>query len=61
MLWLVTITAPVVWDDVRWDVLSRFHVELARGSGALSELPLALNSRSYIHLFRGELGERLLH
>ncbi|HEX6619659.1 MAG TPA: LuxR C-terminal-related transcriptional regulator, partial [Solirubrobacteraceae bacterium] len=28
---------------------------LARGIGALSELPLALNSRTYIHLFRGEL------
>ena len=55
MLWLATITAPVVWDDARWDVLSRFHVALARSSGALSELPLALNSRVYIHLFRGEL------
>jgi DNA-binding CsgD family transcriptional regulator/tetratricopeptide (TPR) repeat protein len=55
LLWLVTITAPVVWDDARWDALSRRHVELARDSGALSELPLALNARSYIHLFRGEL------
>lgn len=55
LLWLVTITAPVVWDDARWEVLSRFHVELARSSDALSELPLALNSRVYIHLFRGEL------
>jgi DNA-binding CsgD family transcriptional regulator len=55
LLWLATITAPVVWDDGRWEVLSRRHVELARNSGALSELPLALNSRSYIHLFRGEL------
>jgi DNA-binding CsgD family transcriptional regulator len=55
MLWLATITAPVAWDDARWDVLSSFHVALARSSGALSELPLALNSRVYIHLFRGEL------
>jgi DNA-binding CsgD family transcriptional regulator len=55
LLWLVTTTAPVVWDDVRWEALSRRHVELTRSSGALSELPLALNSRSYIHLFRGEL------
>jgi hypothetical protein len=30
-------------------------VELTRSSGALGELPLALNSHSYIHLFRGEL------
>ena len=56
LLWLVDITAPVVWDDARWDVLSERHLELARIRGALSELPLALNSRGYVHLFRGELG-----
>jgi len=55
LLWLVTITAPVVWDDARWEVLSSRHVELARRSGALSELPLALNSRIYVHLFSGDL------
>jgi DNA-binding CsgD family transcriptional regulator len=55
LLWLVTITAPVVWDDTRWDALSERHVHLARGTGALGELPLALNSRAYLHLFRGEL------
>jgi DNA-binding CsgD family transcriptional regulator len=55
LLWLVTITAPVVWDDARWDELSRLHVELARATGALGELPLALNSLSYVHLFKGEL------
>jgi DNA-binding CsgD family transcriptional regulator len=56
LLWLVDITAPVVWDDRRWDVLSERHLQLARTCGALSELPLALNSRGYVHLFRGELG-----
>jgi DNA-binding CsgD family transcriptional regulator/tetratricopeptide (TPR) repeat protein len=56
VLWLVDITAPVVWDDACWDVLSARHLELARTRGALSELPLALNSRGYAHLFRGELG-----
>jgi len=56
LLWLVDVTAPVVWDDARWDVLSERHLELARTRGALSELPLALNSRGYVHLFRGELG-----
>ncbi|MBV9417805.1 MAG: AAA family ATPase [Solirubrobacterales bacterium] len=56
LLWLVDITAPVVWDDARWEVLSERHLELARTRGALGELPLALNSRSYVHLFRGELG-----
>jgi DNA-binding CsgD family transcriptional regulator len=56
LLWLVDITAPVVWDDAAWDVLSERHLELARSRGALSELPLALNSRGYVHLFGGELG-----
>jgi DNA-binding CsgD family transcriptional regulator len=37
-------------------VLSARHVQLARGTGALSELPLALTSRAYFHLFAGELG-----
>jgi DNA-binding CsgD family transcriptional regulator/tetratricopeptide (TPR) repeat protein len=54
-LWFAAFTAPVVWDGACWDALSRQHVDLARNSGALSELPLALNVRSYIHLFRGEL------
>jgi DNA-binding CsgD family transcriptional regulator/tetratricopeptide (TPR) repeat protein len=55
LLWLAATTAAVVWDDAAWEGLSGRHVELARSSGTLSELPLALNSRSYIHLFRGEL------
>jgi ATP/maltotriose-dependent transcriptional regulator MalT len=36
-------------------VLSNRHIELARGAGALSELPLALSSRAYKLLFAGEL------
>jgi DNA-binding CsgD family transcriptional regulator len=56
LLWLATITAPVVWDDRRWETLTKLHVDLVRSTGALSELPLALNSRAHLHLFRGELG-----
>ncbi|HEX3313046.1 MAG TPA: AAA family ATPase, partial [Streptosporangiaceae bacterium] len=41
-LWLACVVALHLWDDERWDVLSRRYVELARGVGALSELPLAL-------------------
>jgi DNA-binding CsgD family transcriptional regulator/tetratricopeptide (TPR) repeat protein len=52
---LACIAALQLWDDARWDVLSRRHVELARKAGALSELPLALNSRAYLQLFAGEL------
>jgi DNA-binding CsgD family transcriptional regulator len=54
-LWLACIAALHVWDDGRWDVLSKRHVELARQVGALGELPLALSSRVYLLLFAGEL------
>ncbi len=54
-LWLASVTALHLWDDQKWDTLSSQHVELARGAGALSELPLALSSRAYMQLFAGEL------
>jgi DNA-binding CsgD family transcriptional regulator len=54
-LWLACVAALHLWDDGRWDVLSRRHVELAREVGALGELPLALSSRAYLLLFAGEL------
>jgi DNA-binding CsgD family transcriptional regulator len=56
-LWLsVAAGAMRIWDHDLMDVLSARHVRLARGTGALSELPLALTSRAYFHLFAGELG-----
>lgn len=54
-LWLASIIAADVWDDESWYVLSARHVQIARDAGALSELPLALNSRILVHLFTGEL------
>jgi DNA-binding CsgD family transcriptional regulator/tetratricopeptide (TPR) repeat protein len=54
-LWLACVAALHLWDDERWDVLSRRYVELARTAGALSELPLALSMRAYLLLFTGEL------
>jgi DNA-binding CsgD family transcriptional regulator len=53
--WVAGIVARYVWDDGSWDVLSDRHVELARSVGALSELPVALNSRAMMLLFAGEL------
>ena len=47
--------ARYVWDDHSWHVLSDRHVRLARSVGALSELPVALNSRAFMLLFAGEL------
>jgi DNA-binding CsgD family transcriptional regulator len=54
-LWLAAVVALRLWDYDRWDVLSVRHVQLARETGALSELPLALTSRAYVLLFAGEL------
>jgi DNA-binding CsgD family transcriptional regulator len=55
-LWLACVAAVHLWDDERWDLLSGRYVELARGAGALSELPLALSMRAYMLLFTGDLG-----
>jgi DNA-binding CsgD family transcriptional regulator len=53
--WLACVSALHLWDDENWDTLSERHVQLARAIGALSELPLALSSRIYLHLFSGDL------
>jgi DNA-binding CsgD family transcriptional regulator len=53
--WVAGIVARYVWDDDSWQVLSDRHVTLARSVGALSELPVALNSRAFMLLFAGEL------
>ena len=39
----------------RWETISERHVQIARETGALGELPLALTQRVYVHLFAGEL------
>jgi DNA-binding CsgD family transcriptional regulator len=54
-LWLATESALHLWDDSHWDFLSRRYVDLAYQAGALSELPLALSTRSYMLLFGGDL------
>ncbi|WP_370063733.1 AAA family ATPase [Mycobacterium sp. MAA66] len=53
--WVAGVVARHLWDDHAWQLLSDRHVELARRVGALSELPLALNSRAFMLLFAGEL------
>jgi DNA-binding CsgD family transcriptional regulator len=55
LLWLACVVALHLWDDERWDMLSGRYVELARMTGALSELPLALSMRVYMLLFAGDL------
>jgi DNA-binding CsgD family transcriptional regulator len=53
--WIAGIVAPHLWDDERWHLLSKRHVQLARGVGALSELPLALSLRAFTMLVEGDL------
>ena len=54
-LWVASTVAPDMWDDESWRVLATRHVEVARATGSLAELALALNSRVVVHLFSGEL------
>jgi DNA-binding CsgD family transcriptional regulator len=54
-LWLACVMASHVWDDGRWELLSRRYIHLVRQLGALAELPLALDRRIRPLLFAGEL------
>jgi DNA-binding CsgD family transcriptional regulator len=54
-LWLACVMASHVWDDERWELLSRRYIQLVRELGALAELPLALDRRIRPLLFAGEL------
>jgi ATP/maltotriose-dependent transcriptional regulator MalT len=53
--WLAAATAASLWDDGDWDLLTRRHLQLAREAGALAALPLALDTRTVVHLFTGDL------
>ena len=53
--WLATVSSVHLWDDALWEAISERHVQIARETGALAELPLALSQRVYAHLFAGEL------
>ena len=54
-LWLAGPAAVDLWDDETWDVLATRQVQLARETGALTMLPLALNQRIAAHVLAGEL------
>jgi DNA-binding CsgD family transcriptional regulator len=53
-LWLACVTAIHLWDEESWRVLADRYVQLARHSGALTALPLALNHRAGCHVHAGE-------
>ena len=59
-LWLVggragAIVALELWDDESWHALAARQVQVARDTGALVHLRLALNYVASTHLFAGEL------
>jgi hypothetical protein len=55
-LWVACHAAGLMWDYESWDVLSARQVQVAVDAGALTVLPIALNTRAGVHLFAGELG-----
>ena len=46
--------AVLVWDYRSWDVLSARHIKLICDADAVIALPIALSTRSAVHLFAGE-------
>ena len=52
---LAQMAAMAVWDFDSWVVLSTRHVELARASGALAPLSIALNGRGQVATQCGDL------
>ena len=53
-LWLACHTAYELWDDQTWLAFSERLVELGREAGALTELPIALDSLAAARLFAGD-------
>ncbi len=53
--WPAAIAAASTWDDESWDVLTRRHLAVARRTGAVRALPLALHTRASFQLLRGNL------
>jgi DNA-binding CsgD family transcriptional regulator/tetratricopeptide (TPR) repeat protein len=54
-MWLAAVVASDLWDERAWDRLTSRHLKIVRDAGALSALPLALNTRAYVDLFAGDL------
>src|SRR5206468_747644 len=59
-LWLCPVVQEAaiheLWDDDAWDALSARSVGLARETGALTTLPVALPHLAGVHLHRGDFG-----
>jgi DNA-binding CsgD family transcriptional regulator len=55
-LWLACRLAQDLWDDELWYVLATSGVRVARETGALSMLPMALTYRAALHVHAGAFG-----
>jgi DNA-binding CsgD family transcriptional regulator len=55
--WLAACAATDLFDDDNWDTLTNRHLTAIREIGALSVLPVALNSRIIYDLYSGDLAE----
>ena len=55
------LAAVAILDDRSWDDLTRAWVELARRTGALAALPLALGFRSWLEVLQGRAGSAASH
>jgi DNA-binding CsgD family transcriptional regulator len=55
-LWLACRLAQDLWDDELWYVLATSGVRVARETGALSMLPIALTYRAALHIHEGAFG-----
>jgi DNA-binding CsgD family transcriptional regulator len=53
-LWLAAYAATFLWDDEAWTVLSTRQLDLARDTGALSVLPMALSTRIGVLVHTGD-------
>ena len=53
--WIARRVAPDLFDDDTWHALATRSVQIARETGALAVLPLALNLLSLVRCFEGEL------
>ncbi|QGN35524.1 AAA family ATPase [Microlunatus sp. Gsoil 973] len=55
-LWLACRLAQDLWDDGLWRVLADSGVRMARQTGAVSMLPIALTYRAALHVHEGAFG-----
>jgi DNA-binding CsgD family transcriptional regulator len=53
--WIARRVAPDLFDDDTWHALALRQLQMARDTGALAVLPLALNLLSMVRCFEGEL------